>query len=61
MGCVTAKVSRIGKGIKVQFGLVCSVNKKKYLRISPEHIFLMPRNQFKGEVLIMSNVAWKVE
>lgn len=28
MGCLTVKARRIGKGLKVYCGMVCSVNKK---------------------------------
>lgn len=61
MGCIKVTATRIGKGINVSCGLVCSINKANYLRVSPKHIFLMPGNNFKNDVLIHANVVWKVE
>lgn len=61
MGCIKVTATRIGKGIHVSCGLVCSVNKADYLRVSPKHIFLMPGNDFKNDVLVHTNVVWKVE
>lgn len=45
----------------VTCGLVCSVNKTRYLNVKPETIFLMPGNNFTDNVLVMSNVDWKVQ
>lgn len=59
MGCIKVTAMRIGKGINVSCGLVCSVNKIAYLRVSPKHIFLMPGNDFKDDVLVYSNVVWQ--
>ena len=52
---------RIGNGIKVSCGLVCSVTKANYLRVSPKYIFLMPGNNFSDDVLVTSNVVWNVK
>lgn len=61
MGCIKVKATRIGKGLQVSCSLVCSRNKAAYLRVSPKHIFLMPGNNFKDDVLVYSNVVWKVD
>lgn len=71
MGCLKVTAKRIGDGISVQAkrvggmtvtcGLVCSVNKAHYLNVKPEAIFLMPGNNFTDNVLVISNVDWKVQ
>lgn len=71
MGCISVQAKRIGKdinihsqrignGIKVSCGLVCSVAKANYLRVSPKYIFLMPGNNFSDDVLVTSNIVWNV-
>ena len=71
MGCIKKKKKRIGEGInihsqrigngiKVSCGLVCSVAKANYLRVSPKYIFLMPGNNFSDDVLVTSNIVWNV-
>ena len=70
MGCIKVSSKRIGEGIRIHTqriggmtvtcGLVCSVNKAPMLRVSPEHIFLMPGNNFTDNVLVIANVDWKV-
>lgn len=59
IGRMYAGTSRIG-GMTVTCGLVCSVNKAPLLRVAPEHIFLMPGNNFTDSVLVISNVVWSV-
>lgn len=61
MGCLNVKATRVGKGLSVSCGLVCTVNKESYLHIVPDHIFLMPGNQFRDNTLVYSNVQWKIE
>lgn len=58
---INLKTNRVGNGIAVSCGLVCSVNKVRYIRVEPKQIFLMPGNNFTDEVLIMSNVNWTVK
>lgn len=71
MGCISVQAKkigesinihskRIGNGIKVSCGLVCSVAKANYLRVSPKYIFLMPGNNFSDDVLVTSNIVWNV-
>lgn len=72
MGCLNVTAERIGKGISlrtermgqgvsVTCGLVCSVNKARYLKVEPKAIFLMPGNDFRDDVLVIANVDWQVE
>lgn len=68
---IHAHSARVGKGIQiladriggmsVTCGLVCTVNKARYLRVEPKSIFLMPGNNFTDDVLIMANVDWQVK
>lgn len=58
---VDVTANRIGNGIAVTCGLVCSVNKVRYIRVEPKQLFLMPGNNFTDEVLIVSNVNWTVK
>lgn len=71
MGCINVQAKRIGEdigvyshrignGVKVSCGLVCSVTKANYLRVSPKYIFLMPGNNFSDDVLVTSNIVWNV-
>lgn len=60
MGCLTVKARRIGSGLQVSCGMVCSVNKAKILKVEPKHIFLMTANNYMEEVCVISNVEWKV-
>lgn len=48
------------EGITLSCGLVCSVSVARYLNVAPEYIFLMPGNNFTDDVLVLSNVEWKV-
>ena len=57
---ISVQATRIG-GMSVTCGLVCSVNKARYLRVEPKSIFLMPGNNFTDDVLIMANVDWQVK
>lgn len=47
-------------GIEVTCGLVCSVNKVRYLNVEPKAVFLMPGNDFRDDVLVTANVDWLV-
>lgn len=67
---IHAHSARVGEGIrihadrmggmKVTCGLVCSVNKVRYLNVEPKAIFLMPGNDFRDDVLVTANVDWLV-
>lgn len=57
---ISIQATRIG-GMSVTCGLVCSVNKARYLRVEPKAIFLMPGNNFTDDVLITANVDWQVK
>lgn len=57
----SVSASRIGGGLKVNCGLVCSVGQMgKYLNIEPEYIWLMESNRFTDDVVVWSNVEWTV-
>lgn len=60
MGCLSVHTRRIGEGLKVSCGLVCSVNAARVLKVEPEYIFLMEANNYTEEVCVISNVEWKV-
>lgn len=57
---IQVSMSRVGGGINVSCGLVCSFADIAKLEVSPEHIFLMPGNNFTDDVLVMSNIEWQV-
>lgn len=61
MGCLNVKVKRAGEVLKVNCGLVCSINKARHLSVTPKQIFLMPGNQFTDDVLVKANVVWNVK
>lgn len=65
-----ARATRVGEanataelkaGLKVTCGLVCSIGTARYLRVEPKHIWLMPDNNFSADVVIVSNVHWRIE
>mgnify|MGYP000136455959 FL=1 len=68
---IHAHSARVGEGIriladrmggmKVTCGLVCSVNKVRYLNVEPKAIFLMAGNDFRDDVLVIANVDWQVK
>lgn len=60
MACLNVYTKRIGSGLKVSCGLVCSVNKAKQLRVEPQYIFLMAANNYTEQVCVISNIKWKV-
>lgn len=56
---MTASATRIGHGLEVSCGLVCTVNEtKRFLEVQPEIIFLTPANGWSADVQIISNVEW---
>ena len=52
---------RIGGGLKVSAGIVCSVNNDSYLRVVPDVVWLSPDELAYGEFDIYSNVVWKID
>lgn len=60
MICLNVHAKRIGNGLKVCCGMVCSVNKAKILKVEPKHIFLMAANNYTEQVFVISNIKWKV-
>lgn len=55
-----ASSQRVGKGLRVSCGLVCSVNTAKILKVEPKYIFLMEANNYTEEVCVIANIKWKV-
>lgn len=54
------QANRICSRIKVNCGLVCSVNHALILKVEPEYIWLMESNNFTDDVVVWSNVEWHV-
>lgn len=72
MGCLNVRWYRVGEPLaacavratpqlRINCGIVCSVGQVRYLDVEPEYIFLMASNDFKGDVLVTSNVRWEVQ
>lgn len=71
MGCLTVSpsrvgstpgvcASRIGQGLRVTAGIVCTAGRSEYLRVSPEEVqWLTPYNTVIYAV--RSNLEWRVE
>lgn len=57
---IEISIHRVGRGLSISCGLVCSFADIAKLAVSPEHIFLMPGNNFTDDVLVMSNIEWQV-
>lgn len=51
---------RVGGGLRVSAGVVCSVNKDAYLRVSTDVVWLTP-DMLSEEFDIYSNVVWKID
>lgn len=56
----TIAIARVNAPLSVRCGIVCSIRTGLYLNIEPEHIFLMKGNNFTDNVIIYSNVIWKI-
>lgn len=46
--------------LNVSFGLICMVNKERFLYVKPDHIFLMLSNNYTDDVDVFANVDWQV-
>lgn len=53
--------SRKGGPLEFRCGLVCSVGSAAYINVEPEFIWLLPSNSFSADVVVYSNVTWKIE
>lgn len=53
--------SRKGSPLEFRCGLVCSVGAAAYLNVEPEFIWLLPGNDFSADVVVYSNVTWRIE
>ena len=61
-GMLCTCVSRTGGGLRVDISLVCMVSiEGKFLRIEPEHVWLMESNLYEADVGVYSNAEWKAE
>lgn len=58
---IEVSACRIGGGLKVTAGIICSVNKDAYLRVVPDVVWLSPDELAYGEFDIYSNVVWKID
>lgn len=55
-------VSRTGGGLRVYISLVCMVSiEGKFLRIEPEHVWLMESNLYEADVYVYSNAEWEAQ
>lgn len=57
---IEVSIYRVGRGLNISCGIVCSFADIAKLEVAPEHIFLMPGNNFTDDVLVMSNIEWQV-
>lgn len=55
---ITVHADRKGEPMKLRCGLVCTVGQAAYLRVEPDVIWLIPDS---AEVVVYSNVSWKIE
>lgn len=84
MGCISAKITRIGgdliisvkrqKGdikcattriggtIKISTSLICAIDPtKKYIRVTPQFIWLTESNNYTEIVNVLSNTDWTIK
>lgn len=55
-------VSRTGGNLRTEASLVCMVSiEGKFIRIEPEHVWLMESNLYEADVGVYSNAEWKAE
>lgn len=55
-------VSRTGGGLRVDISMVCMVSiEGKFLRIEPEHVWLMESNLYEADVDVYSNAEWEAQ
>ena len=61
-GGLNPVVSREGGTLRILASLICTVNNRKgYVRIEPEYIWLTESNLYSAIVNVESNVSWKAE
>ena len=61
-GMLCTCVSRTGGGLRVDISLVCMVSiEGKFLRIEPEHVWLLESNLYEADVDVYSNVEWEAQ
>lgn len=52
---------RIGEPLKFRCGLVCTIPQTRYLKVEPQTVWLLPENAFSADVVVYSNVTWRIE
>lgn len=52
---------RIGTPLEFRCGLVCTVGQARYLKVEPQTVWLLPENAFSADVVVYSNVTWRIE
>lgn len=56
---IKVKNEKLNK-ILVQFGLICSVNYAKQLKVSKDCLWLLPENMFQDSFAIITEVEWHI-
>lgn len=52
---------RQGGPIVIRSGLACTIPEARYLKVSPDVIWLLPENDFSKDVVVYANVEWRIE
>ena len=61
-GGLNPVIHREGGTLRITASLVCTVNNRKgYVRVEPEYIWLTESNLYSAIVNVESNVSWKAE
>lgn len=59
-GILCTCVSRTGGCLRVDISLACMVNiEGKFLKVEPEHVWLLEANLFEADVNVHSNAEWE--
>ena len=54
------EVSRLTEPIEFEISFICAVNKDRYLKVTPDIIWLTPDNNFSEDVEVHANVNWTI-
>ena len=55
-------IHREGGTLRISASLICTVNNRKgYVRVEPQYIWLTESNLYSAIVNVESNVSWKAE
>lgn len=58
---ISANSARVNGPAKMRSGLICTLSEAKYLKVEPQTIWLLPENNFNAEIVVYSNVTWRIE